>query len=73
MKNIVIFIMAWYNYKEKYVWMKIMETKHSTEIKRSLNVFKKVELVEAKNAINQPLERGRFSENLPGIAPFLVH
>lgn len=53
--------------------MKIMETKYSTEIKRSLNVFKKVELVEAKNAINQPLERGRFSENLPGIAPFLVH
>lgn len=51
--------------------MKITETKYSIEIKGSLNV--KVELVKAKNVKNQPLVRGHFSENLPGIAPFSVH
>lgn len=34
-------------------------------------MFKKVELVEAKNVMNQSLVRGHFSENLPG--PFSVH
>lgn len=52
--------------------MKITETKYSIEIKGSLNA-KKVELVEAKNVMNQPLVRSHFSENLPGIAPFSVH
>lgn len=36
-------------------------------------MFKKVELAEAKNVMNQPLVRGDFSENLPGIAPFFMH
>lgn len=36
-------------------------------------MFKRVELVEAKNVMNQPLVRGHFSEKLPGIAHFSVH
>lgn len=36
-------------------------------------MFKKVELVEVKNVINQSLVRGHFSDNLPGVAPFSVH